>query len=558
MVSSSESASKSFAEVLGSSEEPSERQCLNLSRSGVAELDHCEARIAYMHETGMKALEASWQSQSEKFDLIFQILCKLQSKQAELENSINFLQMVASNCSGISKIYTCEEALIAMGVVPGLQIGAHAELEGLADAIKDATPETQTPRSASASSHEETQSSMPASELSSSSQDKLSLDVWQASTSDCLEVVCNNTRSMGYDEGECCAGGSVRTPSECGSEAQVYSQAICAENVFPVPATGAFTSEKDRNSVRVLAATDQRYLMLWRTACRLPEILSGCEGSGLTDMANFIELYGSLSLQPASPAQDWPTYYVNKYSDVDFAVEVKPGFSPEHVAERLLSGSCGTWRKVKEAQVTKFETTQYTFLGSFDVEDPEEVYLDISCIMSSVHFHNLRTRQQAFRTVFFEMRGFLESQFATEGALAFDAYIHLLKTFAANTPNHAITGFQATCVGLFCLQSGLYTLLSNRSVAISLFEGFLRFCARYFSDGVMTAETSNYRYCAMDLSCGGRWLPRTQACWESELYFMDVEDALQVQPEERFNVAHSLDPVGVALAANNLLAGLPK
>jgi len=283
-------------------------------------------------------------------------------------------------------------------------------------------------------------------------------------------------------------------------------------------------------------------------------------------LSSCVELYGSLSLDMTEPEtkinrqwrQDWASYYVNGRSDVDFVVEMRPGVSPAAIASRLKDKGPWNWNVVGTTQVHKFATTQYTLLGSFNEEgDNTEVYLDITCIEQPLHFNRLKKRQEAFRKVFLDVRARMEVRYAAQGALAFDAYIHLLKAFAAKIPGHALTGFQATCIGLFTLLIGHFRLKHTQSIALSLFEGFLRFCCIFYGDMPrnpnMCWHATNYRHWAIDLSGTGRWLPRQRACWRSELYFMQAEDKMKTRPDERTNVTHSLDPGRVAHEATALL-----
>lgn len=159
-----------------------------------------------------------------------------------------------------------------------------------------------------------------------------------------------------------------------------------------------------------------------------------------------------------------------------------------------------------------FASTQYTLLGIFSDEkdgDTTMVYLDIACIESPMHFSCFKQRWEAFRTVFTDVRVHMNAQFSAQGALAYDARIHLLKGFAAKVPGDALTGFQAMCIGLFTLQIGHYRLKHSRSIALSLFEGFLRFC-RYFFGGTPPNTKLYYHFhtCSIDVGNGGRWLPR--------------------------------------------------
>lgn len=328
---------------------------------------------------------------------------------------------------------------------------------------------------------------------------------------------------------------------------------------------GQMTSFSDRRIIEVLAAPAAAHHRLLQTAKRVPEIiLSASEGPALS--AN-VELYGSLSLdmnrqgftcsRPAS--QDWASYYINGRSDVDFVVEVSGDITPQAIAERLQSK--GPWTVEGQTQVHKFASTQYTLLGSFEDDkdgDTSKVYLDVTCIQSPKHYIRFKQRQEAFRRVFTDVRSHMEAQFAAQGALAFDAYIHLLKAFAAKVPGNALTGFQATCIGIFTLQIGHFRFKSNQSIALSLFEGFLRFCRYFFGETPQQSANNywpyHYRTCGIDLSQGGRWLPRQSLCWRSELYFMAAEFKMKTRQDEQVNVLHSLDPARVSAEAQALLA----
>mmetsp|Transcript_70714 Transcript_70714/g.133512 ORF Transcript_70714/g.133512 Transcript_70714/m.133512 type:complete len:664 (+) Transcript_70714:137-2128(+) len=354
------------------------------------------------------------------------------------------------------------------------------------------------------------------------------------------------------------------------------SAAVFAGMPLPSPAdaaalgfaTGPNSAFSDRRIIEVLAAPESAHKRLLKTAKRVPEIIQSKEEVEGEVLAENVELYGSLSLDMSEPEgasgrpwqQDWATYYINGRSDVDFVVEMRKGISPTAIANRLLGK--GPWRLVGQTQVHKFASTQYTLLGSFgdDEEgDSTEVYLDVTCIESPLHFTRFKSRQEAFRKVFTDVRFRMEAQFGGHGAVAFDGYIHLLKAFAAKVPGNALTGFQATCIGLFTLQIGHFRLKPMQSIALSLFEGFLRFCFVFYSDTARPTKMYwkphyHYRTCGIDLSEGGRWLPRMSLCWRSELYFMAAEVKMMTRPDERVNVVHSLDPVRVSGEAHALLS----
>jgi len=159
--------------------------------------------------------------------------------------------------------------------------------------------------------------------------------------------------------------------------------------------------------------------------------------------------------------------------------------------------------------------------------------------------------------VFLEVRRLFEAKFGIDGALAFDVYVHLLKAFAAKVPGNHLTGFQATCIGLFVLQIGFFRLKPNQSIALSLFESFLRFCKTFYGDPLNSAgwpsPGPSYRQCAIDLTQGGRFTPRASENWRSELYFLSTEAEMDVRLDERVNVTHSLDPRVVANEAQSML-----
>lgn len=365
----------------------------------------------------------------------------------------------------------------------------------------------------------------------------------------------------------------VAAHAQAQQHAVALSAAVFAGVSLPSPADpaalglgagGPSSAFSDRRIIEVLAAPESAHKRLLKTAKCVPEIIRGDpEGEVLTEN---VELYGSLSLDMSEPEgtsgrpwrQDWATYYINGRSDVDFVVEMRKGVTPKQVADRIVAK--GPWNLVGQTQVHKFASTQYTLLGNFEKEDGDaaEVYLDVTCIESPLHFTRFKSRQEAFRKVFTDVRFRMEAQFGGHGAVAFDGYIHLLKAFAAKVPGNALTGFQATCIGLFTLQIGHFRLKPMQSIALSLFEGFLRFCFVFYGDAARPANMCwkshyHYRTCGIDLSSGGRWLPRMSLCWRSELYFMAAEAKMLTRPDERVNVVHSLDPVRVSAEAHALL-----
>lgn len=342
----------------------------------------------------------------------------------------------------------------------------------------------------------------------------------------------------------------------------------------------------DRRIIEGLVAPQKMHRRLVRTAKRVSEILLD---SGDVPLAASAELYGSLALDIGTPVlshwkqnkQDWASYYVTERSDIDFVVNMSLGVKPAAVVERLMKK--GHWRMLGRVRVSKFASTQFTLLGRFDDEDSEdegfdddgkgapneasvgaegeqvregsatsEVYLDITCVDKPKQFKRFKKRLAAFYGIFSDARAGVEDQFGAQGSLAFDAYIHLLKAFAAKVPGNFLTGHQAVCIGLFSLQIGHFILKPTHSIALSFFEGFLRFCLTFYGESPGSG-TWNYRHLAIDLSMGGRWLPRMSTDWKSELYFMQAEESMNIHADERVNVTHSLEPACVCSEAYAVL-----
>lgn len=320
----------------------------------------------------------------------------------------------------------------------------------------------------------------------------------------------------------------------------------------------------DRSIVEHLAASSVVHNRLLKTARAVRQILTD---SGPTGRAREVELYGSLSLDMSTPydsdyVQDWSSHYVNALSDIDYVVLLDKDVSPSTYIERLTKD--GPWKVVRSQQVPKFASTQFTLVA--DVEEQgvnAEVYLDLTCITSMTHFLRFKQRQEAFRRSFGASRWRMEARYKARGALAFDAYIFLLKAFAARVPSNALTGFQAICIGLFALQLppaafSFFRMSRYHPTGMALFEGFLRFVFAFYSDRDPSQGLPGYRECSIDISQPGsplgRLMPRFNPHWRSEMYFMDAECQLESRPCERVNITHSLIPSIVAMEAKATLA----
>jgi len=276
----------------------------------------------------------------------------------------------------------------------------------------------------------------------------------------------------------------------------------------------------------------------------------------------YVDLYGSLAIRgfrsqlgDSRPRfQNWARHYVSTESDVDLVVLLPSGMSPSFLLWRLTSRS--NLKLVLETSVSVFSATQYNLRGTFRGDHlADEVWLDITCIESQIEFERFRCRQEAFRQSFRAARYQLETSYGADGALAFDAYIFLLKAWAGKVQKNGLSGFQAVCIGLCALQFHLDQLRCCTPTGLILFECFLRFCVVFFSDSeeLSWKHLRGYRYCAIDLSLGGRLVPRISRKWKCELYFMEAEAQLQTKQSERSNVGHSIVPEVVGAAARGTL-----
>lgn len=63
----------------------------------------------------------------------------------------------------------------------------------------------------------------------------------------------------------------------------------------------------------------------------------------------------------------------------------------------------------------------------------------------------------------------------------------------------------------------------------------------------------SHRCSSIDISLGGRLLPRFSTRWQCELYLLDVEVQMRVPHGNRMNVAHSVDPDVLSAAARETL-----
>lgn len=414
------------------------------------------------------------------------------------------------------------------------------------------------------------------------------------------------------------AGGKSRGPAvplvaQTLAEAQT-SQPMVLMQTPPLLSLSAGGGPSDRQVLEGLAASDRVHQRLLRAASRAQLLLCGRSGGnpGSRSPAACVELYGSLALSSSAalgsapdtgpstgactgngasagavalgdhgfsssagscsrglswqrPVQRGATYqhYARPGSDADLVVLLRAGVAAHDVVNRLLDR--GHLELVAMTAVPKFATTHFTLRGPLrsgggsrqDLRGFVEAPLDLTCIDCPRHFERFRCRQEAFRQVFREVRGSLQAQFGLRGTLAFDAYVYLLKAFAAKVPGGALSGFQALCLGLFVIQLRLYELCGLcPPTGMALLECFLRFCCVFFSD-THTADWKrlrSYRCCAIDISLGGRLLPRMAAKWRCEVYNLGAEVHLQAGLHERMNIAHSIIPEAICNAARETLS----
>lgn len=356
----------------------------------------------------------------------------------------------------------------------------------------------------------------------------------------------------------------------------------------------------DQQVVGNLAASDKVYRRLLRAASRAQLLLCGRSGwmagavpaSANGSPALLVELYGSLALtrdywpqsssagsvpdrhteawstEPGGCAGkrqwEWPTHYARPSSDADLVVLLQEGVEPQAVVRRLLDRGC--LELIAQTSVPKFATTHFSLRGTAGGSTGDkkgraggftQVGLDLTCISSRLEYERFQCRQEAFRQNFAQARSVLQERFGGEGAHAFDAYIFLVKAFSAKVPCNALSAFQAVCLGVFCIQLRLYELSGSFAPSGAvLLECFLRFLTTFFSDTCPSESEKlrSYRCCAIDLSLGGRLLPRMSHKWKCEVYDMFVEVRLQTTLEERLNIARSLAPKVICCAAKKALA----
>ena len=310
----------------------------------------------------------------------------------------------------------------------------------------------------------------------------------------------------------------------------------------------------DLDIVHGLAAAPERHRQLRRAAqLSLLAFVTPARGNGERPRP---EMGGSMALMPglSAPAHavDWPRNYVLSGSDVDVFVL---GGVHSAVQKLQLNDKINGLELLERKRLQNLDVLQCTFsCSSVDFKRVPEFQLDIIVASTVNEFKCLKGRQDAPRKVLRDQRVQMQASHGDAGMLAFDAYMYLVKAFAATVPERALSSFQAMSLGLFVLQLGLYRYVpgtTTQPTALILFECFLRWCGVYFgSQWRPDQKLKNYRFSALDLSTG-RLALRTRSRTKCEAYFAaDEVHGLHTHSADRLNIAGSISPELVHDAAH--------
>jgi len=284
-------------------------------------------------------------------------------------------------------------------------------------------------------------------------------------------------------------------------------------------------------------------------------VLYGSLALERTDFVNVLSANRPLQLSQllSRPAvAEVRTSYITDRSDVDYAILLPEGMQASSLVNRILSTTEAGWRHEQATVVPRFAVSQWTLVNAAGV------HLDLTCFTDEVQFNRFRERQMAFREVFWQTRQYMQTAYQSVGILAFDAYIYVLKAFAAVVSRSAFTSFQAVCLGLFVLQHSRQQKMLVPS-APWLFNNFLCFCNSFFGgkgSGNYRKGSRSRQWCgsqAMDLSGRGRLMPRLSHRARAELYFVSAEERCQAPVAEWQNVLHNSDPETICEAAETAL-----
>ena len=336
-------------------------------------------------------------------------------------------------------------------------------------------------------------------------------------------------------------------------------EGIFPEGVFPVdlpvrtiPCAQCSSSDMaDRDIVHGLAATPERQKQLRRAAqLSLMAFMTPDPWSGERLRS---EMSGSLMPLPGISApdhtEDWPRNYLLSVSDVNIFVQ---GDVDSIVQKLHLNGKISGLEVLeRKEKMQNLRMSQLTFLcNDLDAKKVPEFQFDIIVVNTDTELQRLNGRQEAFRKVLRNQRDQMHASYGDGGILAFDAYMYLLKAFAATMPEGAMSSFQAMCLGLFVVKLGLYTQVislglstATEPTGLMLFECFLRWCGVYFgSQWRPDQKLKNYRFSALDLSTG-RLALRTRSRTKCEAYFAaDEVHGLHTHSADRLNIAGSISP----------------
>merc|ERR1712194_358790 len=254
----------------------------------------------------------------------------------------------------------------------------------------------------------------------------------------------------------------------------------------------------------------------------------------------------------------WPRNYVLSVSDVNLFV--RGGVDSILQKLRLKGKISGLEMLERREEVQNLRMLQKeTFLcNGLDAKKVPEFHFDIIVVNTDNEFERLKGRQEALRKLLRSERDKMHASHGDGGILAFDAYMYLLKAFAATMPEGAMSSFQAMCLGLFVVKLGLYEHLisfglstATEPTGLMLFECFLRWCGVYFAKQWNSNQRmKNYRFSALDLSTG-RLALRAHTDGNPEAFFVaDEVYKLQTRTEERMNMLASIKPTLIHDAAH--------
>jgi len=328
-------------------------------------------------------------------------------------------------------------------------------------------------------------------------------------------------------------------------------------------------SSMDREIIETLAASQETFRRLAH-ASRAAKIALMSLGLAREQVV----LYGSLSMgrtestpdaleasafasQCGSPhrLREVPGCFITDLSDVDCAALLPDQWQAGALIERFTSAigiDHTEWHNVHATVVPRFSVTQWTMVSN------RGAHLDLSCFTDPVQFAQFNARQNAFREIFWSTRRQLVGRFGDAGGDAFDAYIYLLKAFAALTLRHALTSFQAICLGIFVVHRRMLDKQCRTISAMTMMKRFLIFCRHFFScePPEITAPRQWQHWHgtrAIDLGGGGHFIERCSRRARSELYFVDAEVSEGVQEADWMNVLHNVEPHTISMAATGAL-----